>query len=434
MFKKKKLIFINFNEINFDLLEKYSQKYNLLNLKKILNLNFKKTISEKNYELLEPWIQWLSIYTGKSANEHNVFRLGDVKNLKNTDFIFEKIESKGFKVGCIAPMNATNQLKNPSYFISDPWTNTKNDNSFWNNKISKLISKLVNNNSSGRIGIIDFILFNLVVFRYTRFSKYPALISLILNSFKKKWYRALLLDFIFNEIHIKLLKKNNPNFSNIFFNAGAHIQHHYLFFSEFNKNNFLKNMNWYLNDKYDPIYDMLKIYDKIFSDYFKLLDTDLIIATGLSQDILKELLFYYRINDHKFFLKTIKIKFKEVLPRMSRDFLINFDNINETLIAEKIFKEAKVVGTDINPFKKVDNRGESLFITLTFSKQITKDLKIKINNIIINFYNFVNFVAIKNGSHNGSGYLYYQDNIQIDSQEKQINVKDIFKYIENYFE
>ena len=75
----KKLIFIQFNEINFKLLTKYTEKYNFVNLKKILKLNSINTNSEKKYELLEPWIQWLTIYTGKSADDHKIFRLGDVK-------------------------------------------------------------------------------------------------------------------------------------------------------------------------------------------------------------------------------------------------------------------------------------------------------------------------------------------------------------------
>ena len=202
MQNKKKLIFIQFNEINFDLLEKYCDKYNFFYLKKILKMNDIRTVSENKYEFLEPWIQWLSVYTGKSANEHKIFRLGDVKQLRNTNLIFEKIESKGFSVGCIAPMNATNQLKKPSYFISDPWTNTMNDKSYWSNKVAKLINKLVNNNSSGKISLIDLLNFLFVIIRFTRLSKYKLLISVIFKSIKRKWHRALLLDFILNEIHI----------------------------------------------------------------------------------------------------------------------------------------------------------------------------------------------------------------------------------------
>ena len=31
-------------------------------------------------------------------------------------------------------MNVKNKLKNPAFFIPDPWTNTKPDNNFWSKK------------------------------------------------------------------------------------------------------------------------------------------------------------------------------------------------------------------------------------------------------------------------------------------------------------
>ena len=50
-------------------------------------------------------------------------------------------------------------------------------------------------------------------------------------SIKYKWVRAAFLDFLINEIHISYYNKKKPNFSSVFFNAGAHVQHHYLFLS-----------------------------------------------------------------------------------------------------------------------------------------------------------------------------------------------------------
>ena len=73
---KKKLI-VQFNEANFDLIEKYCVKYNFLSLKKILSLVKLKTSSEEKYKHLEPWIQWYSFYTGLSYEEHQTFNLGD---------------------------------------------------------------------------------------------------------------------------------------------------------------------------------------------------------------------------------------------------------------------------------------------------------------------------------------------------------------------
>lgn len=89
----KKIIFIELNEVNLDFVKKYGLKFNF----KFFNNSFferlKKTYSEKEYHLLEPWIQWVSIHTGKTAEEHKVFRLGDIKNFFQEQ-IFENIEKK----------------------------------------------------------------------------------------------------------------------------------------------------------------------------------------------------------------------------------------------------------------------------------------------------------------------------------------------------
>ena len=73
---KKKLLIIQMNEINFDLVKQYSKELNLSNFQYMIdNFNNIETSSEKNYENLEPWIQWVSFYTGKSYEEHKVFFL-----------------------------------------------------------------------------------------------------------------------------------------------------------------------------------------------------------------------------------------------------------------------------------------------------------------------------------------------------------------------
>ena len=50
-----------------------------------------------------------------------------------------------------------------------------------------------------------------------------------------------------------------------------------------------------------------------------------IVATGLSQKLSNNPVFYYRLKNHKDFFNKIGINFEDILPRMSRDFLIKFN-------------------------------------------------------------------------------------------------------------
>ena len=158
MENKQKLIVISLNELNFEIIDQYIQKYNLKKLEEIIK-NMSITHSEKEYKLLEPWIQWVSFYYGLKFNEHNVFRLGEKIQGSNQN-IFEIIERKGFKVGLVSAMNVFNNLKNPDYFIPDPWTDTKPDGDFWSKILSKSISSIVKDNARSRVDIKNLFYFS----------------------------------------------------------------------------------------------------------------------------------------------------------------------------------------------------------------------------------------------------------------------------------
>ena len=107
-----KTILLGLNELNFDFINYYVNNGLLPNFKSIFKNNkIIRTRSEKEYNLLEPWIQWATVHTGKDFSQHKVFRLGDIVGRNDLTQIFEEIESKGFSVGAVSPFNAENRLK-----------------------------------------------------------------------------------------------------------------------------------------------------------------------------------------------------------------------------------------------------------------------------------------------------------------------------------
>ena len=146
----KKLLFVELNEINFYALKNYIKEYNLKTFKDLFKLNYITTKSENTPSLLEPWIQWTSVHTGLRAKSHRVKHLDDIKNCKSKQ-IFEVIESKGFSVGAISPMNTLNKLKRPLYFIPDPWTKTNPDKSYLSNRIHSVLKETVKNNANFKL-------------------------------------------------------------------------------------------------------------------------------------------------------------------------------------------------------------------------------------------------------------------------------------------
>lgn len=420
-------LLIQLNEINFDLVNKYlsNSKKKFYNLEFIVD-NFKsfETFAEVEYENLEPWIQWTSVQLGKAFNQHNIFRLGDIVNFPSEKQIFEIIESRGFKVGAISPMNAENRLKNPAYFISDPWTNTFSDSSNFSKKLTLMLKQTVNDNSSGKLSLNSILTILEIFVRTFNFKNSLNLVKLVFSSFIHPWKKSLVLDYIIHMSHLYLLKKKIPDFSSVFFNAGAHIQHHY-FYNSKHMVNLPKNPKWYLKLSADPIEDMLEIYDKIIGDYLKLTKkgNQLLIATGLSQIPYDMVKFYYRLKKHETFLNKINIKFTKLFPRMTRDFEVLFDNHDNLIKAKNILENIKSKKDNLKIFGEIEIREKSLFVTLTYPHEIKKDDYLFINEKLeLNFFDEVVFVAIKNGMHNSKGYVYFTPSSSFKVPEKPVHV------------
>ena len=434
-----KLLFIQLNEINFDLVDKYllTSKKNKFNNLRIIRNTYKSfdTFAEDKYENLEPWIQWPSIYLGKDFSQHKIFRLGDIVNLTNEKQIFEIIEDRGFKVGAISPMNAENRLKNPSYFVPDPWINTHSDNSSYSKRLSMMLKQTVNDNASGSVSFNSILTILETIFKTLHYKNTLFLIRIIFSSIIKPWKKSLVLDYLMHMTHIYFLKKKLPNFSSIFFNAGAHVQHHYLFNTKHIKD-LPKNPKWYVNPSSDPIEDMLEVYDKIIGDYLKLSknENQMMISTGLRQTPYNMIKFYYRLKNHLFFLNKIGIKFLKVSPRMTRDFEITFDSNIDLVNAKNILENIKCKKNNLSIFSEIEERNKSLFVTLTYPYEIEKDDHLIIDeNVKLNFFNQIVFVSIKNGMHDSKGYVFCSPNSKFKTPKEPVHVSKLYNIILSYF-
>ncbi len=405
----KHLILLELNEINFDVVDKYlaADPMRFPALKKLLSGSNIRTSCEKRYEELEPWIQWASVHTGKTYAEHGVFRLGDIVGTTVSQ-IFEQLESAGLKVGAISAMNAVNRLKRPAYFIPDPWTQTSPDSSWWSQVLGQAISQVVNDNAQARITTKSALQVVLGLLRFARVAHYQKYLSLVLGSRSKPWLKALVLDLLLHDVHWSMFNAKKPNFSTLFLNAGAHIQHHYFFNAEpLRKSSPNKNPAWYVPENEDPLGEVLGLYDMIVGEYFTRTDTDVIVATGLAQKPYDRVKFYYRLNGHGEFLQGLGITFSRVFPRMTRDFLIEFESEKQAQVAQDILAGVRVVDEDIPLFGEIDNRGDSLFVTLTYPHEITEKTQYQVGDRKLVLLPEVSFVAIKNGMHQEEGFAFF---------------------------
>lgn len=427
----KKLLLIELNEINFDFLQNYIQKYDLKHLQDIYNLKKFKTKSESEYDKLEPWIQWASIHTGKNYNGHKIFRLGDI-NKYHGNQIFETIEKMGYSVGAISPMNADMRMSKPDFFIPDPWTDSKSDGSFWSTKIHDVLKQVVNDNSEGKITSKSKFFLILALFKFAKPKNYTEYFRLAFGAFNgKKWNKALFLDLFICDMFQHLTSKNQTEFSTLFLNSFAHLQHHYFYNSEFYDGNHM-NPKDHISQNYDPMKDGALFFNNRIKDLLNSLKGyDFLIATGLSQVPYKGEKYYYRLKNHSDFLKLLKIDFVKVNKRMTRDFEVTFHSNTLRDDAIKVLKSIKI--NNIIVFQDIEIRDKSLFVTLSYSKKIFKSDYFEVNNNKVFIINHIVSVAFKNGEHCQAGYAFLSKGIDNDFIENDINVWEINDIILKYF-
>lgn len=428
-----KLIFWEMNEINFEYVNHYISQGKLLNWKKFIDEHgLFTTISEEKYEELEPWIQWPTVRTGLDYAEHKVFRLGDMES-SGVKQHWELLEEKGFSVAAISPINGANRTNNSPFWIPDPWVDTKISGEGFVQRIAKAVKQAVNDNAEEKLEASTIIAVLEGLLTKTQLSSWNQYISGVFGALKKQhWSKAIVLDRLLADVFIYLWKKYQPDFSVLFLNAGAHIQHHYMCSSPAYTGK-AKNPEWYLKAGKDPLLEILELYDSILGEFNKLVDTRLMISIGLKQIPYEQPTFYWRIKEHSEFLNKLGINHKNIQPRMTRDFLIEFNNQDELIEAERTL--SNIVSKDgVKMFSEIDNRGSDLFVTLTYPNDIEDEFSIFIDDEEYkNFKNDVVFVAIKNGHHHTQGY--YLDSYRKPNElEQDIPLKNLFSYTMKHFE
>lgn len=429
----KRLLLVELNEVNFEIAQDYVDTLGLKHVKALLSGPRVRTSSETVYEKLEPWIQWVSAHSGKTAEEHGVFRLGDIVGT-SVPQMFEQLEAKGVSVGCISAMNAENRLKRPAYFVPDPWTATPTDGSFWSRELGAAVTQTVNDNAKGKISARSAIALGLGLLRFARPRNYATYWRLASGSRGAPWRKALFLDLFLHDFHWSLLHRRKPGFSTLFLNAGAHIQHHYFFNSKAASTASQRNPEWYAPSDVDPFAEMLVVYDRILGDYLSIASSsDLLVATGLTQQPYDKLKFYHRLTDHQGFLKQVGIAFRAVLPRMTRDFLIEFSSHTQAAVAVAKLKSFRSASDGAPIFGDIEDRGTSVFLSLVYPNEIGADFVAEYEGGTVFLKPWVTFVAIKNGMHNPNGFAYFRGEVAKHAPAEGAHVKNLYGTVMSYF-
>jgi hypothetical protein len=153
----------------------------------------------------------------------------------------------------------------------------------------------------------------------------------------------------------------------------------------------------------------------------------------LTQQPYEQLKFYYRLVDHAAFLQAAGIRFRRVLPRMTRDFLIEFDTAADAADAERALLSFRSVADGRPIFGDLENRGNSLFLSLVYPSEIAPEVEAEHAGGRMKMAPWVTFVAIKNGRRDPNGYAFFRGAVARHAPADGAHVKHLYGTVMRHF-
>jgi hypothetical protein len=118
---------------------------------------------------------------------------------------------------------------------------------------------------------------------------------------------------------------------------------------------------------------------------------------------------------------------------MTRDFLVEFDDEAAASEGQRRLAALTVSSDDLPLFGDIENRGTSLFVTLSYPNKIDERSIVLGGTDRLPLAPHVVFVAIKNGMHAQHGYLYCDRNVEPFAPTDGAHISNLYGTVMRYF-
>ncbi len=225
----QRLILLELNELCPPLVEQFIGEGLLPNFKRLRDAS-QTFITHTSEEVLEPWIQWVTVHTGVPLSEHGIKDLDEAEKLKHNAFWDGLHEDN---VLLISPMNVKFRRHNQSLFMPDPWAASQAPSAELD-PFYKFVRATVNNHArtdhlelKDAAGAVRFLLGHGINLD-TIAAALRQLLAERMGGRDVKWRRATLLDRLLWDVFEYFWRgPRRPRVGIFFSNATAHYQHKY---------------------------------------------------------------------------------------------------------------------------------------------------------------------------------------------------------------
>ncbi|MFN8655942.1 MAG: hypothetical protein U0105_06355 [Candidatus Obscuribacterales bacterium] len=397
------ILLIEINEVSRDLLAQASRQAALPNIMRILGFDESHTFTEDKYDsgYLEPWVQWVSVHTGKPSSQHKIMHLGDVP-APSIKQIWETLSDAGVHSGVWGIMNGARRgAQNCDFFVADPWTFVEDpypDSLLGMISFARYLAKNYLNLSPLEMVRQSLIYLGALLQNVSipeLFAATGILLDGILRFGPKHHVLGAFFEYLSVVAFIRYRQRYNPQFSVVFLNLIAHLQHRY----------------WLSNDELSPelVYGF-KVIDQAVGKLLQSLNAGetVVVADALSQENTRseETWILYRPLDPEGFVKAMGIDCDRVEALMTYDAHVFFSDAAQARRAYEIIKAASIAGQPLFFVDQAEPGSSRFFYRVDFNRVVSPDLTFELGGRTYRFFDYFGTVGTRTGKHSQHGFAF----------------------------
>lgn len=416
---KPRVIALEFNELSPTLIREFMKQGVLPNFSRLYrDAQVYVTDAEEAAPNLEPWIQWVTIHSGQSYDDHGVFHLGDGPKLK-TKQVWDLLSDHGLKVWVCGSMNLRYDRPINGAVLPDPWaagTDPFPGDLF--DAYFPFVQRNVQEYTNDRVPLSNSDYLRFVAFMASHGLSLQTASAIVKQlgeeriTRKGKWRRATILDRLQFDVFRWYYQKERPDFSTFFVNSTAHLQH----------------MHWRNMDpepfKLKPTSDEQREYQHAIRYGYEMMDqlvgqvldlaepgVTVILMSALSQQPCLRYedsggKTFYRPREFERVLEYAGVPQPfQVAPVMSEQFHLHFDS--ETA-ARDAATRLRGLNVDGQAAMQVKDEGSSVFAGCSVFRQLHRDALLnRLDGEPLPFFRlFYQVEGLKSGMHHPDGILW----------------------------
>jgi hypothetical protein len=227
------VVVLEFNELCPSLLDRFMGDGHLPGFRRLYNQSHVlTTAAAETGPNLDPWIQWITVHAGVNHDQHGIDVLGDGHKYDKPR-VWDLLSQERLKVWICGSMNINYDSPINGHVLPDPWTNTPPPFPHgYFDSYYKFVRGNVLEHTNGRVPLSKLDQARFVAFMAKHglsLTTVAAIVKQLASERIKRdhWRRAVLLDRLQCDLFCDIYRKHQPDFSTLFLNSTAHMQHSY---------------------------------------------------------------------------------------------------------------------------------------------------------------------------------------------------------------